>query len=422
MTVADFLTRPLVRWIALGLAIAVGVVASLLATVDKRARLLYEIKSGDVALTQTLPATLNPSGKYFLFFGRTLSLGEGQPTLANPCDWFPGRSDPANQLGKLTSISAKPGQHVTAGTSLAETDSEQARQSLDASNRSLSDARSALAADQGVAADLAGKLARFDALGQGQSQPSGSSNESLDKFDVNSKILDSLQRVEKAEKQQQAAQKSVDDANIKAPVHGIIDSVNMAVGSTPSCRIPVITMHSDSMSVSATVSSSLLTKLVPGQVAEVKLVETGDTARTSIETVPSEALKKNETVDDSKNSSPHPSSSPNMPRSGTGYPLIVPLEKPPGTFRPGMSAKLNITLAERTSVLFVPSMAIKNKNSQHFVTVVKCHERQGKCRDGKKMSVPVRIGLVGDSRTEILGGLKMNDQVLLPSSAVKDMN
>ncbi|MEU6284032.1 efflux RND transporter periplasmic adaptor subunit [Streptomyces sp. NPDC047028] len=403
---------------ALSLAIAVGAVASLLSTTDKRSRLLFDVKPSDVSLTKTVTASLKPSGTYLLFFGRIVSLGQDSPSLADPCQWFPGRSDPANELGQVTNLSTKAGQHVTAGTVLAETNADQAHHSLDAANESLADARSALAADQTAAADLAGQLAKANAKAeQEQPQSSAAPTENVDRFEVNARIMESLQRVATAERQQQTAQKAVDNAAIKAPINGIVDSVNTAVGSTPSCRIPVITMHSDALSVSANVTSGLLTQLAPGQTAEVKVPETGDVATTAIDTVPSRVVTEEDDGKGGSSGSPSPSASTG--KSRMQYPLTVSLDKPPGTFRPGMPAELTITLAQRTSVLSVPSAAIRHTADGSFVTVVKCHERGGKCRDAKKVTTSVRTGLVGDTMTEIAGGLNADDQVLLPSSAVK---
>ena len=407
----EFLARPWVRWVALSLAIAVGAVASLLSTTDKRPRMLFDVKPGDVSLTKKVTASLKPSGTYLLFFGRTVSLGEHSPGIDDPCQWFPGRSDPADELGQVKSLSVKPGQHVTEGTVLAETTADQAHRSLDAASQSRAAARSALAADQAAAADLAGQLATESAL------PSPAGN--VDKFEVNSRIMKSLERVAKAEKQQQAAQKSVDNAAIKAPVNGIIDSVNTAVGSTPSCRIPVITMHSDSLSVSASVTSRLLTRLAPGQAAQIRVPETGDVASTIIDTVPSRVVTEEDDAKGSSSRNPSPSGSATGHRSR--YPLTVPLDQPPGTFRPGMPAELTITLAQRTSVLSVPSAAIRHSSDGSFVTLVKCHDRGGKCRDAKKVTTRVRTGLIGDTMTEIIGGLRAGDQVLLSPAAVKTL-
>ncbi|MFG2794827.1 efflux RND transporter periplasmic adaptor subunit [Streptomyces sp. NPDC048419] len=411
---SELLARTWVRWTALGLAIAAGVVAALLTSIGHHSRLLFTVRPTDVSVTQALPASLTPSGQYYLFFGRTLSMGEDGPALGNPCEWFPGQADPATSIGPVSTLSATPGQHVMKDAVLAEANSDQAKRALEEADKALTDARSALAADQKAAEEIAGTPT---ALGTSDQPAPGSG---LSRFDVNTELIGSMKRVTDAEKQRDAAQRTLDSGTIKAPVHGIIDSVNTAVGSTPSCRIPVLTMHSDTLSVTAHVPNSLLSRITPGQPAEVKVSDTGDSTKAAVETTPSRVLTTAEAEGDAKNADTQQRSEsrPPSPAAGgqnkTEYPLIIPLASPPASFRPGMAATLILTLDKHSGVLAVPSKAIKQTPEGPTVTVVQCEKKQGKCRDAKKTTLRVRTGLTGNGMTEIVSGLRPGAEVMVP--------
>lgn len=76
--------------------------------------------------------------------------------------------------------------------------------------------------------------------------------------------------------------------------------------------------------------------------------------------------------------------------------------------RIGMTTEVNIIVREQRDALLVPSSAVADRH----VWVV---------RDGKARRVPVRTGVVGDSRTEIQAGLRGDETVIVhPPSALRD--
>lgn len=79
---------------------------------------------------------------------------------------------------------------------------------------------------------------------------------------------------------------------------------------------------------------------------------------------------------------------------------------PPGILT-GMTADVVIQVAERENALLVPLSAIREGR----VTVV---------RRGKRVKIPVEVGIVDGSRAEIVGGgLRDSDRVLVPRSDAK---
>jgi multidrug efflux pump subunit AcrA (membrane-fusion protein) len=86
------------------------------------------------------------------------------------------------------------------------------------------------------------------------------------------------------------------------------------------------------------------------------------------------------------------------------YPVTIVVKQGAPGIRPGMTATAEVVIAQVQGVVTVPSRAVTGSS----VTV-----RQ----DGKDVPKQVTTGLVGDSTTEIVSGLRAGDQVVLPSAS-----
>ena len=88
-----------------------------------------------------------------------------------------------------------------------------------------------------------------------------------------------------------------------------------------------------------------------------------------------------------------------------------------GLLKPGMFARVDITLAERTDVLMVPDGALVKNAAGHGVFRLQSATEKG----SEVQFVPVRIGVSRAGRTEIQGDLQLDDRVVtLGSSLLKD--
>jgi HlyD family secretion protein len=74
--------------------------------------------------------------------------------------------------------------------------------------------------------------------------------------------------------------------------------------------------------------------------------------------------------------------------------------------RSGMTTTASVTVAQADNVVNVPNSAIKTANGTSTVTVYSA---------GQQVQTEVVTGIVGDTTTEIKGGLKEGDQVVLPT-------
>jgi multidrug efflux pump subunit AcrA (membrane-fusion protein) len=95
------------------------------------------------------------------------------------------------------------------------------------------------------------------------------------------------------------------------------------------------------------------------------------------------------------------------------YPVQVSLATAPPGVGVGNTASLAITTGSKSGVLVAPSSAITTFGNRHTVVV-----RRG----DQDVTVPVEIGLVGDTTTEITGGLNEGDQLVLPTVATSTNN
>jgi HlyD family secretion protein len=87
------------------------------------------------------------------------------------------------------------------------------------------------------------------------------------------------------------------------------------------------------------------------------------------------------------------------------YPVTVQLTNPDANVKPGMTAAVNITIAQHANVLMVPNQAIQISNGQRQVMVL---------YEGQQIPVPVTVGLTNDTMSEVTSsGLKEGDEVVL---------
>jgi HlyD family secretion protein len=87
------------------------------------------------------------------------------------------------------------------------------------------------------------------------------------------------------------------------------------------------------------------------------------------------------------------------------YPVTVKITDVDNAVRPGMTAAVSIILARQDDTLLVPNRAIRNSAGQQSVTVL---------FEGQQISLPVTVGLVGDTLSEVISDqLREGDVVVI---------
>ena len=90
------------------------------------------------------------------------------------------------------------------------------------------------------------------------------------------------------------------------------------------------------------------------------------------------------------------------------YPVTVRITDSDENIRPGMTASVTIVVNQVDNALLVPNKAIKNSGGQRSVKVL---------FEGQQISVPVTVGLTGDTMSEVTGSqLKEGDTVVITGS------
>ena len=95
-----------------------------------------------------------------------------------------------------------------------------------------------------------------------------------------------------------------------------------------------------------------------------------------------------------------------LPTSGSvNFEVTIELSDGSQDVRPGMTAAVNIVVDQLTDVLLVENRAVRLSNGQRIVYVL---------RGGSLVKVPITIGAISDSTSEVVGGdLQEGDQVVL---------
>lgn len=181
------------------------------------------------------------------------------------------------------------------------------------------------------------------------------------------------------------AYEDLEDTAIKAPVDGTVTKVDIEKGETAKPGVEVISLiPQESFKIEADISE-----------VDIGNVEEQDKAVVDFDAYPGEEYV-------GEIAKIHPAE---IVKEGVIYYRIeIMLDKYPEKLRPGLTANLEIISAEKEQALTVPYVAVKSKNGENFVEVVK--------EDGSVEEREVQIGLEGDTRVEISDGLQPDEAVV----------
>jgi multidrug efflux pump subunit AcrA (membrane-fusion protein) len=140
------------------------------------------------------------------------------------------------------------------------------------------------------------------------------------------------------------------------------------------------------LAVTANIAEADAAKIQLGQTATITFPATNTTATGSVTQVTPQSTVTNNVV---------------------LYPIQVSLDTAPPGVGVGSTANLTVAAASATDVLQAPNLAVTSLGNRHTVTVR---------RNGTDSVVPVTIGLVGDTQTEITSGVQAGDVLVLPST------
>ena len=186
------------------------------------------------------------------------------------------------------------------------------------------------------------------------------------------------------------ALEALNNATVTAPVDGIVSQVNVAVGNMASNAQPAMSLtNPKTLYSSLSVAENLVNRLTKGKTVKV--------------TVPS--VSEGSLVGEIANISPS-----SDPRTQL-YPIKISMENPSGLIKPGMFAKVELTIEEKADVMAINSEAVILKNEKTIVYVVE---------GDKAVAKEVVTGLDTGVDIEILKGLNLNDKVIIKGQTLVD--
>jgi len=188
------------------------------------------------------------------------------------------------------------------------------------------------------------------------------------------------------------AQTTLDLATIKAPIDGIVSSVDIRPGDVASGT--VIRLRSAAVEVAASVTESDLPRLKVGQPVDVT-VSALDSAITG-------SVKSLDLA------------SPTTSASGVvSYHLAIDVPSAPELVAPGMTVDVDVTTALATGVVAVPASALGGEPGAYTVQVP--------TGPGQARTVPVEVGLLTAEYAEIKSGIEAGTEVVTGTVSAKDL-
>jgi RND family efflux transporter MFP subunit len=220
----------------------------------------------------------------------------------------------------------------------------------------------------------------FDGVGgSNASTPAASSPSAAD-------LISYQKAVDAAAAQVAVAEQAIAQATIVSPIAGTVQAVTLAAGDTvdaASDTASIVVVGAGGFEATTTVSVDTITKVKVGQAATVL---PDGSKRPLAGTVSSISI------------------TPDSSASSTSYRVTIGLTDPNAALDNGSTASLAIVTKSSNAALAVPTSAITTIGSRHTVTVL----------DGSTTKlVPVEIGVLGATWTEITSGVSAGAHVVL---------
>jgi RND family efflux transporter MFP subunit len=181
-----------------------------------------------------------------------------------------------------------------------------------------------------------------------------------------------------------SAQVAFNNASLVAPFAGTVQNLTAQVGQVVTPGIPMMTLiNASGLKIETYVSEKDVANIKSGDTAQVTLdaFGTGTTFPATVSTVDAAQTQVN---------------------GAAAYMVTLHFTNPNSQIKDGMTGNVHIIEAEHDNVIAVPSNLVINDNNAYFVLVQKGSAAE---------KVPVQIGLVGVSTTEITSGLNVGDTI-----------
>jgi macrolide-specific efflux system membrane fusion protein len=331
--------------------------------------------------------------------------------------------------GNLSNVDVQVGQHVEKGQLLATLDQSSAQLTLDQAEQNLTAAEDQLSSAQSGSSTSTGSTT-------GASTSSSSTSGSTSTTSSAQSIASAQAAVDSAQPSVDNAQTALDGTKLYAPISGTIVSLaslspgdTVSAGSTGNASTTTSSGTSSASGSSGSssgttagstggsststsssgssgsasspfaeiVNTSKMTMTVAFSESDVGKLKVGQTATVSPDALSGVELGAHVTA-----ISPVGTTSSNV----VSYDATLTLDQNASSVKPGMSASAAV-IVDQAQGITVPNAAVSGTGSLATVTVLD---------NGKPTQQQVAVGLRGDSRTQIISGLKAGEQVLITTT------
>ncbi len=210
------------------------------------------------------------------------------------------------------------------------------------------------------------------------------------------KLSQGIAAVAKAKASLEQNRQEYQNSTITAPIDGIVHSREVEVGDAVSSILVMGSAATQIMTIGDIHEVYVLGKVDESDIGKVTM---NQPARIKVESFKDKTFNGKVTK-----IAPMGVEKDNV----TTFEVRVSIDNPGGVLKPTMTANAEIILEEHHDVLTVPEAAmIYDKDKKAYVEVV-----DPKAKEGKR-KISITAGISNGSKTEVLSGLKENDQVVL---------
>ena len=228
-----------------------------------------------------------------------------------------------------------------------------------------------------------------NAAGNGSGSGNGNGSGSGASSDTPQQIAADQAAIDSAQADLTVAQQSLTEANLTSPISGTVVSVGINVGDTVSAgsgTSVIVIIGTHSYEVVGTLSSS-----------QVPSVKTGDSARVQVDGLSGTIVGTVSQVGPVQSG-----------QSGYSFPLVVALPTSTSGLYSGSSANVVVATGGLSNVVAVPTSAVQTLGSRSYVEVLS---------NGTVIRKLIKVGMVGDTYTQVLSGLAVGQSVVLADYA-----
>ena len=216
--------------------------------------------------------------------------------------------------------------------------------------------------------------------------------------------------VQQAQAGLQQAQQSLADTTLVAPMDGMVNSINGVVGEgvspgagvtaeAPGGQAPLPTSTSSSaFMVIGNISS--MEAVVPFAESDASRLAFNQDVQLTFDAVPNVTISGHVVA---------VGSDATVSSGVVNYYATLSLNQTNGALKQGMTANATVTVARAANALTVPNNAITRVGGQAYVNVYD---------NGQQVQTGIETGVVGDTYTEVTGGLNDGEQIVLPTVRV----